>query len=421
MRGLAESILAKGDGQMKILLVALADSIHTARWVSQITDRGWDVRLFPSLDPGVVHPALSCIPVYHTLWGKSGSLARKQRWPRLAKDARAFLGMRLLPILWPQRRVQQLCRVIDDFQPDIVHALEFQAAGYLTVKVIKTMGKAFPWIASIWGSDIYWFRQFPEHERKIREVLQHCDYFACECQRDVCLARGLGFKGILLPLLPAGGGFDLQSLDELRRLGPVSSRRSVVLKGYHHWVGRAVVGLAALEECTDLLRDYEVVIHSPSSKTRTAALAFAKRTGVKVTMLPPGTQHREILTKYGQARVSLGISLSDGLPASLLEALVMGAFPIQSWTACADEWIEDGKSGLLVPPEDVASVAVALRRALTDDDLVNSAAIINWRTAKERLDHHLLKQKAVDLYAKVSRDSRRDNAQQNTGAGVDLL
>ena len=44
----------------------------------------------------------------------------------------------------------------------------------------------------------------------------------------------------------------------------------------------------------------------------------------------------------------------------------MGALPIQSCTACADEWIVDGRSGLIVPPEDVDVIENALRRALTD-------------------------------------------------------
>lgn len=392
---------------MKILVIAMANSIHTARWISQLRGQGWEIRLFPSINAGSTHPQLNDIPVYNALL-TTKSRSGKEWWEQnvpVYRTIRTLFGVRWLPKLWPQLQEQQLLRVINEFQPDIVHAMEFQAAGYLTVKAKKTLGEKFPpWIASIWGSDIYWFRQFPEHEEKIREVLQLCDYFACECQRDVCLAQGLGFKGILLPLLPVGGGFDLQSLAELRRPGTVSARRSVVLKGYQHWVGRALVGLAAFEQCTDLLRDYEVVIHSPSPETRTAAAAFARRTGIIVTILPPGTPHHEILKKYGQARVALGISRSDGLPASFVEALVMGAFPIQSWTACADEWIEDGKSGLLVPPEDVAAVASALRRALTDDFLVDEAAKINAETVRQRLDQRIIREQTIGYYRTVARD-----------------
>ena len=79
----------------------------------------------------------------------------------------------------------------------------------------------------------------------------------------------------------------------------------------------------------------------------------------------------------------------------------MGSFPIQSWTACADEWIEDGKTGLLVPPEDPDVVEKAIRRALTDDELVNRAAEENWRTAIERLDASKLKEKVINFYGEV--------------------
>ena len=37
---------------MRILFVAMADSVHTARWISQIDDQGWDIHLYPSIDCG---------------------------------------------------------------------------------------------------------------------------------------------------------------------------------------------------------------------------------------------------------------------------------------------------------------------------------------------------------------------------------
>ena len=63
----------------------------------------------------------------------------------------------------------------------------------------------------------------------------------------------------------------------------------------------------------------------------------------------------------------------------------MGSFPIQSCTACADEWLEHGVGGLLVPPEDPDVIAAALRQALTDDGLVDGGAEQNWRVACARL------------------------------------
>lgn len=394
---------------MKILLVAMSDSIHTARWVGQIVGMGWDVRIFPSMGHGIVHPDLACIPVYHTLKATNKCLDLKlqlQQW-NLFLAGRTFVGMKLLPAVWPRQRLQQLKRVISDFQPDIVHSLEFQAAGYLTVEAKREMGQNFPpWIATNWGSDILYFRQFPEHERRIRDVLEQCDYYSCECQRDVCLAKGLGLKGKVLPVFPNTGGFDLELLSRIRQPGPVSQRRFIMLKGYQHWAGRALIGLAALERCVELLNDYELVIHSASPQTKAAIPLFKKRTGLKVTMLPQKSPHAMILKMYGLARLSIGLSLSDGISTSFLEALAMGSFPIQSWTACADEWGENGTTCLLVPPEDVNAVSSAIMRTLTDDNMVDEAASRNAITTYNRLDYNKNRSIAIDNYRMVAKESR---------------
>ena len=42
---------------MRILFVAMANSIHTARWINQLADQGWDIHLFPVEDKGI-HPDL---------------------------------------------------------------------------------------------------------------------------------------------------------------------------------------------------------------------------------------------------------------------------------------------------------------------------------------------------------------------------
>jgi glycosyltransferase involved in cell wall biosynthesis len=85
----------------------------------------------------------------------------------------------------------------------------------------------------------------------------------------------------------------------------------------------------------------------------------------------------------------------------------MGAFPIQSCTACANEWIEDGKSGFIVPPEDPPAVAEAIRRALTDDALVNRAAEINAKTVRERLDDSIIQPQVVKMYQDILTDIRK--------------
>lgn len=112
----------------------------------------------------------------------------------------------------------------------------------------------------------------------------------------------------------------------------------------------------------------------------------------------PYSPHEDMLRMHGRSRVSIGLSMSDAISTSFLEALVMGSFPIQSNTSCANEWIKCGKSGFLVDPEDAQGIAVVLRQALVDDELVDQAASINAQTAADRLDYRKIKPIAVDFY-----------------------
>ncbi|NJL56154.1 hypothetical protein HC928_13955, partial [bacterium] len=63
---------------MRLLFVALARSIHTARWLSQLKDTGWDLHLFPAEDQRRVHPALRGVTVHHSVYApqpEAGTLA----------------------------------------------------------------------------------------------------------------------------------------------------------------------------------------------------------------------------------------------------------------------------------------------------------------------------------------------------------
>lgn len=393
---------------MRILIVAMTDSVHTARWISQIADQGWDIHLFPSVDSGLLHPELRGVTAYVPVYGKKNcDRSVKIKGLTVVNDFIAS-GLNFAASkaeFYRGYQINRLLNTIKKVKPDIIHSLEIQHAGYLVLEAKKRFsGKFPPLITTNWGSDIYLFGRLPEHKLRIREVLAASDYYSCECKRDVCLAKEFGFTGEILPVFPNTGGFDLEKISVLRQPGPVSGRRLVMLKGYQHWAGRALVGLRALERCTDLLKGYKVVIYSPSPDVQIASELFQESTGIPVRIVSKNTQHYDILSLHGQARISIGLSISDGISTSFLEAIAMGSFPIQSWTACAGEWIKDGKTGILVPPEDPEVVEQAIRRALADDELVNLAAEQNYLTVKERLDQSMLKTKAIEMYNTVAKE-----------------
>jgi len=156
-----------------------------------------------------------------------------------------------------------------------------------------------------------------------------------------------------------------------------------------------------LGRCAEILENYEILIYSASEDVEIAAELLSKSTGIPITIIPWYTPHCEMLKMFGKSRISIGLSISDAISTSLLDAIAMGSFPIQSWTSCADEWIEDDVTGILVPPEDPEVIEQAIRKALSDDDLVNRAADINSQTSRQRLDYKILKQKTIDMYEHV--------------------
>lgn len=384
----------------RILFVAMPDSVHTARWIGQLADLGWDVHLFAAAD-GVPHPLLRHVTVHALSIYRTREMRSSVRvfglWPWrlgahvLLRVMREFRLGRFLHMMW-------LACLIRWLKPDLIQTLEVQHAGYLTLGARPYAGKYFPrWIATNWGSDLYLFSRLAAHLPRIKAVLAACDYYSCECQRDVQLARQLGFKGMVLPVVPNSGGFDLERAMNLRQPSLVSSRRVIVVKGYQGWAGRALVALRAIALCARELADYEIAVSLASNDVKIAAEVLAHDTGLKARIVPP-CSHDEMLRLLGRARVYIGLSISDAISTSLLEAMVMGAFPIQSNTACADEWIIDGETGLLVPPEDPEIVATALRRALADDALVDHASVRNACVARERLSAWVIRPQVVDMY-----------------------
>lgn len=392
---------------MRVLFVAIPHSVHTARWISQIADVGWDLHLFPSVDTGWHHSELHNITIYHTFYRKS--LPRHNNIRTLGIPVHykeiSFVGRKFIETCFPGYYLSKLRKTIKKIKPDIIHSLEIQSAAYLTLEAKDVLQGKFPiWIVSNWGSDIYLFGRLPDHALKISRILSECDYYSCECHRDVKLAKEFGFNGKLFPVVPNSGGFDIEKTSTLRRPGPISQRRGIMLKGYQHWAGRALVGLRALERCADLLNGYHVYVYLASPDTILAARLFENATKIPTTIIPDDTPHEEMLRLHGHARISIGLSISDAVSTSFLEALVMGSFPIQSWTSCAGEWIVDGENGLLVPPEDPEEIEASIRKALTDDELVNQAADLNYRLAEERLRQKRIKSLVVDQYEEIARD-----------------
>ena len=393
----------------RILLVAMAESVHTARWISQLGHEGWDVHLFP-VSARRLHADLRQVTVHAAVRRPRPDLDRSVRvrgipWPLPRGWARFE---RMLEGVPGANRAARLARVISSLRPDLVHSLEMQHAGYLTLQSrrLLTAERFPPWIYSCWGSDLFYFGRQAEHMERVQAVLAACDYLITDCERDQHLAPELGFRGTFLGVFPGPGGFHVDRMRQLRIPAPASTRRVIALKGYHdeRWVGRALVALEAIRRLSAELTEYEVVIYSAGKNVRHAAGHIARTTGLRLSVLPD-SQPDEIVALMGRARIAVAVNTSDGTPNAMLEAMVMGALPIQSDTISTREWVAEGENGLLVDPEDPEDVERALRRALADDELVDRADRLNERLTDERIAYPVVAPRAIGAYRRVLREA----------------
>jgi hypothetical protein len=340
-----------------VLVVGMLNSVHLARWVDQFAAEPIDFVMVPSTPTKIVHPLI----------------LQRQRNPspqgaRYQVVSKTFLHSKAIwvvdRLLGLGIRGRSLARVLKQFEADFIHVLEFQNAGYLLLSALEYVSKPNAQIiATNYGSDIYWFQQFPRHLRRIRRLLSVADRYSAECQRDVYLATKYGFKGRVLPVIPNAGGFPSQEFEHLSE--ETKSRKNIMIKGYDGWVGRARFALAALAGMENDLRDYEITVYSADRSTLKRVKELQDKTELNITAFKKNSMsHSEMMAKFRSAKIYIGISLSDGISTSLLEALVSGAVPIQTYSACTDGWFTDGIDGVILKDLEVPSVIRSIKSGL---------------------------------------------------------
>jgi glycosyltransferase involved in cell wall biosynthesis len=331
---------------MRIMLVGMADSIHLARWLSQFDSSGITFEIVSAsphrrVQAGISKRARESNRVSITWFSRVFSL------PMWILDRFLSDWVRGAFIAW---RIRQ-------FNPEIVHVHELQNAGYATRRAFQFLKKRRPkLIVTNYGSEIVWFSKFPKHKAKIKALLDIADGFSAECTRDYNLAAQISSGYQKLPLMPVAGGL-------ARFTGPEVLRNKITIKGYeNHW-GKAIVALEAVTGLGKSLGNLEIVLYSCNGPVIRAAKKLSKSTGMKITTFKKGAlSHSQVMEIFKSSLIYVGHSLSDGISTSMVEAMAMGAIPVQTNTSCAQEWIVDKKTGFIFTPNDLD----ALRSAVLD-------------------------------------------------------
>ncbi|WP_298556306.1 glycosyltransferase family 4 protein [uncultured Algibacter sp.] len=380
---------------MKILMVSMS-SIHFFRWTNQLKDSGHEVYWFDINDGNRKVDAISWVNQivgWKRIWDFPGRFFIKKRFPNLYKKIQFFNDRKTSKVFE---------KLIQDIKPDIVQSFVM----YMSCVPILNVMKKYPdikWIYSAWGNDLYYYQNEPKYLEGIRKTLPQIDYLFTDCERDYHIAKNHGFKGKYLGTYPGGGGYVISDYENF--VEPFEVRKIILIKGYQHKFGRCNLVLDAIYELKNYLTDFDIVVFSDNELVR-KHIEFKgfnlwgnfKCTG-KLT-------HKELLKLMGQAYIYIGSSISDGMPNTLLEAIIMGAYPIQSNPGGAtSEIINDGQNGTLIHnSEDVSEIKNKIEFAINNEPLLEEAFKLN-RKLRHTLEYSTIKNRVLKKYNELEHNT----------------
>lgn len=371
--------------KIKILFVAMP-SIHFIRWIENLDTQKYELYWFDILNRHDLNTNISIYKI--TNWNKKfpikGYTFLKKHFP--------FLHKKVENILYNDVE-NSFEKWLLKINPDIVHSFEMQSCSYPILSVLNKY-KEVKWLYSCWGSDIFYYQNFDKHIAKIKNVLERIDYLHTDCERDYILAKKHGFKGEFKGIIPGGGGYNLDTYKKYKT--PIANREIILVKGYQNNFGRAISVIQALQNL-QLDNRFKIVVFAADYDVA----QYCKQHNLPWKIFKKSAlTNNQVLELMGKSYIYIGNNISDGIPNTLLESMVMGAIPIQSNPGKAtSEFIVHGENGFLIDDSDnVLHIQNIIMQALEPNFSLEKALTINENYALNNLDYFSLNKKINGLY-----------------------
>ena len=377
---------------MKILLVSIPNH-HFFQWVNQLKDSGYEVYWFDITDGAGFVEKIDWVKQFNG-W------KLKWKYPFRYKIKKDFPKLYSLLEKISVNKIETAFEIVlKKNQPDIVHCFEMKLAGLPILSVMNT--NKIPFVYSSWGSDMFNYRNLGVNTAQAKSFLSRVDYLITDCYRDFTIAKELDFAANFLGVFPGNGGIEI----ETHYIQPVSNRKTICIKGYDDGVGKALVVIKAIESIL-LEQSIDFLVFSADEivENYLKNSDHFKQRELEIISRKSFISNKRLLQKLGSCMLYIGNSISDGMPNSLLEAMGMGTFSIQSNPGnVSEEVITDGVNGFLIDePNDVKAIANLIALAIENKELRAKAQKYNVDFIQKNYSRELLQQAIIGLYQTVN-------------------
>lgn len=374
---------------MRILMISMF-APHFYNWTEQLKESGHDIYWIDVFDSNT---RVEKIEFVHQIIGWRNRVNYPGRYwlKKHSPHVHKFIS------LFNQRDLASYVdKKIREIEPDIVHSFVLQSAGYPLIGVVKKYTE-IKWVFSAWGNDLFFRQQNEVDLIKIKETLPHFDFMFADCERDFHIAIEHGFQGKFLGVFPTGGGCHFEKYHEF--IKPLKSKNTILIKGYEGKLGRCNNILKAICGLKEELSRFEIKVFGANSKVLEFVTNAPLKNWPNFTVMEK-IPHDKVLELMGESFLYIGNSISDGMPNTLLEAIIMEVFPIQSNPGGAtEELIEDGKNGFLIKnPESHEEINALIKKTLNSRSTIIEGIRFNKISIKPGLERDIIKKEVLKRY-----------------------
>jgi glycosyltransferase involved in cell wall biosynthesis len=370
---------------------------HFFQWVNQLKESGYEVCWFDVTDGGPKSSKIEWVKQikgWKLKWDFPFRVRIKKRFPRLYQFIQKF----------NENKVETAFqKVYNNFKPDIVHCFEMQLSG-LPILTVMEQNKT-PFVYSSWGSDVFCFEELGVSKLQLKQFYKRVNYLITDCERDYQLTKQNGYTNQFLGVFPGNGGISIDA----SKIKSASERNTILIKGYDDGVGKASIVLKALETIPNkVLIDKDIVVYSADDSLQQQINRSKTLSSLSITIHSRYNfiENIKLLELMGESCVHIANSISDGIPNALLEAMSMGAFPIQSNPGLVtEEVITHDKNGFLIQnPLKIEEIALHITNALYDKELRASAQEFNVNYIYKQYNRTKLQPQIETLYQTIYKE-----------------
>jgi glycosyltransferase involved in cell wall biosynthesis len=361
----------------KIRLALLADAAHVnvQRWCEGLSHAGAEIHLL-SFRSGGEH-----------LQQNMGDCTRLPI-PTLPQKLHYFAAV---------PHVRHLIRKI---KPDVVVA--YYVTGYGT---LGSLVQYHPLVQVTAGSDVLIAPQSRLMNRLVRYNFRQADMVTAWAPHLAQAAQRLGAAADNIVVLPRGIPFR-QFASERCRVPKKSDTAQIIstrsLKSDYH--------PDLLIEAVRLLRDEGMDLTltlAGEGPQKEELKALTKRLELENQVQFPGfVSNNRLPLELAKHNLYISLIDSDGVSASLLEAMAVGLLPIVANHEANRYWIEQGKNGVLLDELTPAAIARDIRKAFSDVALRQRAWDQNSNRVGQSADLYRNSEIFVEHFRKLTRDYR---------------